>query len=47
MLIVDDEPDIHHVTRLALANINFLGRPLNLLSCYSGNEALDFFAHAG
>ena len=42
VLIVDDEPDIHHVTRLALANITFLGRPLNLMSCYSGAEALQF-----
>ncbi|WP_297575633.1 response regulator [uncultured Deefgea sp.] len=41
VLVVDDEPDIHHVTKLALSNIDFLNRPLNLLSCYSGAEALD------
>ncbi|WP_028455625.1 response regulator [Chitinilyticum litopenaei] len=40
VLVVDDEPDIHHVTRLALTNISFLGRPLNILSCYSGREAI-------
>ncbi|WP_255988254.1 response regulator [Chitinolyticbacter albus] len=40
VLIVDDEPDIHRVTRLALGNIDFLGRPLALLSAYSGREAL-------
>lgn len=40
VLVVDDEPDIHHVTRLALTNISFLGRPLNIMSCYSGREAV-------
>lgn len=41
VLVVDDEPDIHQVTRLALANIDFLGRPLNIISCYTGAEALE------
>ncbi|MDR3411876.1 MAG: DUF3369 domain-containing protein [Formivibrio sp.] len=41
VLVVDDEPDIHQVTKLALANIDFLGRPLNIISSYSGAEALD------
>lgn len=40
VLVVDDEPDIHQVTRLALANIDFLGRPLNIISCFTGAEAL-------
>lgn len=40
VLVVDDEPDVHQVTRLALANIDFLGRPLELISCYTGKEAL-------
>ncbi|WP_375591964.1 DUF3369 domain-containing protein [Chitiniphilus eburneus] len=44
VLIVDDEPDIHQVTRLALGSVQFLGRPLNLLSCYSGHEAVEFLA---
>ncbi|GAA5784572.1 hypothetical protein GCM10007860_11790 [Chitiniphilus shinanonensis] len=44
VLIVDDEPDIHQVTRLALGSVQFLGRPLNLLSCYSGREAVDYLA---
>ena len=38
VLVVDDEPDVHQVTRLALANIDFLGRPLNIISSYSGAE---------
>ncbi|MBS1155654.1 MAG: transcriptional regulator [Proteobacteria bacterium] len=41
VLVVDDEPDIHQVTKLALANIDFLGRPLNIISSYTGAEALD------
>jgi len=38
ILIVDDEVDIHAVTRLALGNITFKCRPLELLSAYSGEE---------
>lgn len=45
VLVVDDEPDVHQVTRLALANIDFLGRPLNIISSYSGAEALDVLRH--
>lgn len=40
VLVADDEPDIHQVTRLALSGIEFLHRPLNIISCYSGDEAL-------
>ncbi len=29
VLIVDDEPDIHHATRLALSNIQYKSRRLN------------------
>ncbi len=41
VMIVDDEPAVHDVTRLALAGVNFGGRPLNLISCYSGAEAME------
>lgn len=41
VLIVDDDVDVHVVTRLALRNVSFLGRPLQLLSAYSGKEAMD------
>ncbi|WP_410499304.1 DUF3369 domain-containing protein [Chitinibacter sp. S2-10] len=44
VLVVDDEPDIHHVTKLALSNIDFLQRPLNIMSCYSGKEAIALLA---
>lgn len=39
VLIVDDEEDIHRVTRLALSDIRFDDRPLNLLSAFSAEEA--------
>ncbi len=39
VLIVDDDVDVHAVTRLALRNVNFKGRALELFSAYSGREA--------
>ncbi|RUP24719.1 MAG: DUF3369 domain-containing protein [Curvibacter sp.] len=42
VLIVDDEPDVHTVTRLALQGIQFRGRPLELLGASSAAEALAF-----
>jgi len=38
ILIVDDEPDVHHVTRLALEKTTFEGKRLNFLSAYSAAE---------
>lgn len=39
VLIVDDEPEIHNVTRLALGDFSFEGRDINFVSAYSGAEA--------
>ncbi len=39
VLIVDDEPDIHAITRLALSGFEFSGRPLEILTALSGSEA--------
>jgi response regulator RpfG family c-di-GMP phosphodiesterase len=39
VLIVDDEPEVHNVTRLVLGNFRFADRPLELLSAYSSREA--------
>lgn len=39
MLVVDDEPGVHEVTRLALRSVRFDGRGLELLSAYSAAEA--------
>ncbi|WP_426195361.1 DUF3369 domain-containing protein [Massilia sp. DWR3-1-1] len=38
VLIVDDDPDVHAVTRLALRNVSFKGRDMELLSAHSGAE---------
>ena len=35
VLIVDDEPEVHHVTRLVLGSFRFEGRPLQFLSAHS------------
>lgn len=40
MLIVDDEPGIHDITRIALSDVRFKHRPLELISCFSAAEAL-------
>jgi PAS domain S-box-containing protein len=40
ILIVDDDVDVHVVTKFALSNTNFQGRRLCFLHAYSGSEAL-------
>ncbi len=47
ILIVDDEVDVHSVTRLALRNVSFRGRPLELMSAYSGAEAFEVLKDHG
>ncbi len=41
ILIVDDDADVHAVTRLALRNVSFKGRELELFSAYSGQEGFE------
>lgn len=41
VLIVDDEPSIHDVTRLALSDTLFDNRPLDFLSAFSAQEAFE------
>ena len=41
ILIVDDEPEVHAVTKLALSDFNFLGRGLEFHSAFSGQEACE------
>ena len=45
MLIVDDEPEVHAVTKLALSDFHFNGRGLEFVSAYSGEEATVFNKH--
>ncbi len=42
--IVDDDEHVHDVTRLALKNFTFDGRPLEFLKATSGKEGYDLFA---
>jgi putative nucleotidyltransferase with HDIG domain len=39
VLIVDDEPEVHQVTRLVLGGFRFESRPLEFLSAYGASEA--------
>jgi serine phosphatase RsbU (regulator of sigma subunit) len=39
VMIVDDEPEIHNITMLSLAEFTFQGKPLTFLNAYSGHEA--------
>lgn len=39
VMIVDDEPGVHEVTKLALQGVAFDKRPLEFISCFSGAEA--------
>lgn len=39
LLVVDDEAEVHSVTRLALRGMRYRGRPVEILSAYSAAEA--------
>jgi response regulator RpfG family c-di-GMP phosphodiesterase len=39
IMIVDDEPGIHDITKLVLKGVKFSDRPLEFVDCYSGAEA--------
>lgn len=43
ILVVDDEPEVHAVTKLALSDFIFQDRRLEFLSAYSGEEAKKIF----
>lgn len=44
VLIVDDEPEVHAVTRLALNDFSFQQKRLEFISAYSGEEAQKILA---
>jgi response regulator RpfG family c-di-GMP phosphodiesterase len=44
VMIVDDEPEVHNVTRLVLSNFRFEHRPLQFLQAYSAKEARGLIA---
>ena len=39
ILIVDDEPEIHEITKLVLNEFIFEGKPISFMSAYSGEDA--------
>ncbi|WP_057831896.1 DUF3369 domain-containing protein [Colwellia sp. TT2012] len=41
--IVDDDEEIHKVTKLSLSNFQFEGRAIEFVSLYSGAEAKEYF----
>jgi response regulator RpfG family c-di-GMP phosphodiesterase len=43
VLIVDDEPEVHAVTKLALSDFVFQDKSLEFISAYSGKEAKQIF----
>jgi len=44
VLVVDDDPSVHAATRLALSRVSHRGRPVEVISAYSGREARTCFA---
>ena len=44
VLIVDDEPEVHTVTKLALSDFSFNNKGLEFLSAYSGAQAREMIA---
>ncbi|CBL43635.1 GGDEF [gamma proteobacterium HdN1] len=47
ILLVDDEPDVHTATKLALKNLTIEGRPLRFSHAYSAAEARAMLADYG
>jgi len=41
ILVVDDEPDVHAITKLSLKNFRFADRKVEFLNAMSGAEAMD------
>jgi response regulator RpfG family c-di-GMP phosphodiesterase len=47
ILVVDDDPEVHAVTRLALKGFEFAGKPLDIHSAYSAKEARELMSVDG
>jgi len=45
VLVVDDDPDVHAVTRLCYVDFRYDGRALQVLSAHSGAEAREVLKH--
>ena len=44
VLIVDDDTDVHEITRLALRGFEYLNEPLSIISAYSAEQARQLLA---
>jgi hypothetical protein len=44
LLIVDDEQEVHNITKLVLGDFSFMGKSLEFISAYSGAEAKEIIA---
>ncbi len=44
VLVVDDDPEVHQVTRLVLQNARLLGRPIEIVDSYSMAESMSLLA---
>ena len=44
VLLVDDEADVHNITKLVLRGMNFEDRPLEFVSAFSASQARDVLA---
>ncbi|WP_373231104.1 response regulator [Cohnella sp.] len=40
VIIVDDEPEVHHLTRMVLSDFEFDGKHIDFISAYTEKEAL-------
>lgn len=47
ILIVDDEPEVHSVTKMVLKNFTLKGRPIEIFDAYTGQEAKDILSQQG
>ena len=47
ILVVDDDPEVHSVTELALRGVSFLDRPIAFLHAHSAAEAAEVLARHG
>jgi CheY-like chemotaxis protein len=45
ILVIDDDPEVHQVTRFALNRVELLGRQLELIHGHSAAEAADILRH--
>ena len=41
IIVADDEKDVHEVTKMALAGLEFFGKKIQLLNSFSGRETID------